>query len=64
MGKGLVSTHLVMHRLMIWAWCQVSKHRIVTSLVVCYIGTQYSEKYARVLTSTMGMKCKEASLTN
>jgi hypothetical protein len=40
MGKGQVSTPLVMHHIVIWALCQVSKNWVATFLVVCYINVQ------------------------
>jgi hypothetical protein len=40
MGKGQAATHLVARRVVIWMWCQVSKDRVVASLVARYIGAQ------------------------
>jgi hypothetical protein len=40
MGKGRVVTPLVMRRVAVWARCQVSKDRVVISLVARYIGAR------------------------
>jgi hypothetical protein len=39
MGKGRVVTP-VTRRVVIWAWCQVTKDRVVASLVARYIGAR------------------------
>jgi hypothetical protein len=40
MGKDRDTTPLVARRVVIWMRCQVSKDRVVASLVVRYIGTR------------------------
>jgi hypothetical protein len=40
MGKGRDATPLVARRVVIWMLCQVSKDRVVASLVARYIGSR------------------------
>jgi hypothetical protein len=40
MGKGQAATPLVVRRVMIWMWYQVSKDRVIPSLVARYISAR------------------------